>query len=288
MVRTPDDGSIQLSKDLYAYSAIGEGTPRVMSACPPSRPEPSTERCSPWSWHPERPTLLVQRIPRDRRGVLEAWTPETGSHVVVGQMFAERWLAPNGTSLLAKPEERGRRLLIVDVKDVTAPEISDVPTSELHPSSAPSPRRTAAGCWPTTTTSAARRAGSRRSTCAARRRGRTGKSIAPSTTRSTARLVSERHLRSHRRIGRMDRVRAARIDLETGAKSSIRGDLRSGAEQLLVELGGTRLARRAHDGNQPRRHPLSLAIGAPLSDAAPLTYTPDWAIPFWRPSNGRP
>jgi hypothetical protein len=288
-VTTLDDKSIPSSEDLYSFSTSGEGAPRPLSACHRSGQDSSADWCVPWSWHPETATLLVQRIGRDRSGTLEAWTPETGSHVVVGRMFAQSWLTPKSTRLLTKADEKATRLSIVDVNDVTAPEIFDVPTTELpsfqYASISPDGRWLLAHHTDFSSKASWLEAIDLRGAPPWPHRDlhRSGYNATNRETWSpnvTFVLIEEEDESDH--------VRATRIDLETGAKSSIEVTFGPVPSNFRWSWEGRvspdeRTMAINHDGT------LSLwPMGAPLSDAAPLTNTPDWAIPFWRPSNDHP
>lgn len=287
IVKGPGKNSEE-SKSVVAFSMSGEAAPQEMSYCP-AHGLTSTEWCLPWSWHPEGATLLVQRLRRGEGEIaLEAWSPDTGAHSSIGNVRAATWIAPKSTRLLTARRKAGTPLSIVDVRDVSAPVIAEVPTSEL-PSfqrATPSPD----GRWLVV---AHRDLRSETSWLEVvdlrgpppwehREIVRSDKTLfineltwSPS---STFVIVGEDTRLSHRKRG-------IRIEVATGATSSIEYVLgpvpsnhhwsweqRLGPDDRTVVIG--------RDGTLAL-----LPAGGQVSGAATLGDTPEWASFSWRPSN---
>jgi hypothetical protein len=124
-------GEDDATKALYAFSTKGESPPHVLEGCPVSRSSGAVELCRPYSWTPGGSTLLVRRGRTGARMTLEAWTPATDTLVSLGNLEPSTgWAGPRG-SLFVASDGASRRHSIIDLRDTSSPVITAVPTTEL-------------------------------------------------------------------------------------------------------------------------------------------------------------
>lgn len=283
---TEQDTTSRESRTVRAFPTSGEGDVPELTACPNFRADASSEWCVPWSWHPTDALLLVIRRRSGAAETVEAWNPDSGSLVrVVADTDAARWLGPRGPRFLVR-RPSNKTLAVVDVRDMSNPVVVTVPTTEL-PSfrqAVPSPD----GRW---LALEHHEIGSETSWIeAVDLRGEPPWSHREILRRpeksSNHRLTwspSNAYVLVDEVTDREDHKRGLRIELETGATTTIEYDL-GPVPSSFYWRWDDRLAPDDRTVAIARDGAIALwPIGAPLSGAARFADTPDWAMPVWRP-----
>ena len=127
--RGPDD----TEKAFYAFSTTDEAPPHVLEGCVASwrsgTPNTGGDLCRPESWQPGSGTLLFMRSRPGMGTTLDAWTPSTDTVATLGNRRSHGWIGP-ARSLLLTQEEGSKALSAIELRDGSAPLVTPLPTTE--------------------------------------------------------------------------------------------------------------------------------------------------------------